>query len=194
MALTLITHVFISSHTNKITKQKRLLSRAMYMWTQCRPTHTVKHTFCFLSFTYWHANTTAVSLHTLTKCSQHIFCAIDLWTYWIACTLTPVCVCVCVSHLCTHLYYSWCSVFCHLYCNTARTCPLQLYLHLYCLWVFVCVSVCECFVCEWVTQLWWALKLSCSIYSLWQVCCYSGNSSVSTVSKWLHECLEYMSC
>lgn len=76
--------------------------------------------------------------------------------------------------------------FCHLYCNTAATCPLQLCVWVFCVWVF----------CVWVSVLTGPSSgghlycLAASIACGRPVAIQVTPWSPSTVSKWLHELVD----
>lgn len=118
---------------------------------------TRKHNSCFIAYTN-------------KMLATHILCY--RYVNILDCRHTDSSVYVCVEHLCTQLVYSrFClSVIC--------TVILQLLVHC----SSTCVSVLCVSECVDRSQLWWALILSCSVYSLWQACCYSGNTLVSIYS------------
>lgn len=173
MALTLITHVFyIQSHEwNSKTKKKTAQQSDVQHNTMWTDTYSKTHILLPLSHIPTRKHNSCFTAYTNKMLATHIRCY--RYVNILDCRHTDSSVYVCVEHLCTQLVYSrFClSVIC--------TVILQLLVH--CSSVCECF-VCECFVCEWVRWQEPALILSCSVYSLWQACCYSGNTLDSIYS------------
>lgn len=188
MALTLITHVFyIQSHEwNSKTKKKTAQQSDVQHNTMWTDTYSKTHILLPLSHIPTRKHNSCFTAYTNKMLATHIRCY--RYVNILDCRHTDSSVYVCVEHLCTQLVYSRfclsviCTVILQLLVHCSSTCVSTSLLSVSLCVSVLCVSVLCVSECVDRSQLWWALILSCSVYSLWQACCYSGNTLVSIYS------------
>lgn len=184
-ALTLITHVFyIQSHEwNSKTKKKTAQQSDVQHNTMWTDTYSKTHILLPLSHIPTRKHNSCFIAYTNKMLATHILCY--RYVNILDCRHTDSSVYVCRTSLHTVGIFTVLS-FCHLYCNTAATCPLQLCVWVFCVWVF----------CVWVSVLTGPSSgghlycLAASIACGRPVAIQVTPWSPSTVSKWLHELVD----